>query len=360
MKNRQIRRCQKCGLPQAYPGIKFNKDNICNYCIYYFLYKDREELIKSELKSKFIKLIKDTQKKKNKYDCIVAYSGGKDSTFLLSYLKSRFRLKILAHTLDNGFMSKRAMKNIKIISSTLNIDYRITRPDYKLLKDIFSYALARRIPYPKEILSMMSQVCAVCIGMVFGTTINTAIKLNIPLMFIGFTPGQYPAISLENFLKVKSCMFLSHKVYRDDPLDVIKIIADPVLEQFGLRSEKYFFRSQYLPEGLSAPKVLFPFHALLKYDERAIIAKISQLGWIKPKELDSCSTNCLLNSAGNYACLKQLGYHPYAGELGYLVREGKISRERAINDQGIDENSFAIRHSLRKLNITKKQILNSK
>jgi hypothetical protein len=330
MKDKNIKRCNRCGLPYSYPGIQFNKDNICNYCVYFDLYKEREEAIKIELKKEFSKAIKETKRKKHKYDCIVAYSGGKDSTFLLHFLKKKFGLNILAHTLDNGFVSPTALQNIKRIAKVLNIKYKITKPDFEILKSLFTYALTEKIPYPQEILAMLSQVCAVCIGMVFSTTLNLAIELKIPLMFIGFTPGQYPAISLENFLKVKSCMFLSDRVYRDDPLDVIKIVADPIREKFGEKVNKYFFRSQYYPKGLCVPKILFPFHALLDYDEHEIIKEISKLGWRKPKDTDTCSTNCLLNTVGNYTCIKQLDYHPYIGELSYLVRMGKMKLDEAL------------------------------
>jgi DNA-directed RNA polymerase subunit RPC12/RpoP len=357
---KQMKRCARCALPQTYPGTKFNQNNHCNYCIYYDLYKEREKIIKLQLKDKFKKLIKKVQREEHRYHCIVAYSGGKDSTFLLQYLKEKFRLKILAHTLDNGFISARALENIKKITRALKIDYKKTRPKWKILQKVFTYPLVEKVPYPKEILALASPICAICIGMVFGSTINIAIKLRIPLMFIGFTPGQYPAISLENFLKVKSCMFLSDKVYRDDPLDVLKILADPVREKFGQQAGRYYFRSQYFPKGLFVPKVLFPFHALLDYDEKKIIQEISRIGWVKPQDTDSCSTNCLLNTVGNYACIKQWGYHPYIGELAYLVREGRINRQEAIDYESIEEESYAMHCSLAKLNLKKEDILAAK
>ena len=355
-----MKRCVRCGLPRVYPGIKFNKKRVCNYCVYYDLTKGREEVIKSELKGKFKKLIKKAKRANCKYDCVVAYSGGKDSTFLLQYLKNEFGLNILAHVLDNGFISERASENIGKITGALGLDCKITKPDWHVLKKVFSYALAGKIPYPKEILALTSPVCAVCIGMVFGSTINLAIELKIPLMFIGFTPGQYPSISLENFLKVESCMFLSDKVYRDDPLDILKVLADPVREQFGAEVNRYYFKSQYFSKELFVPKVLFPFHVILDYNEEHIIETISKIGWIRPKDTDTCSTNCLLNTAGNYACVKQLGYHPYIGELSHLAREGKISRRKALASTKIEEDSYAMRQSLRKLNLKKNDIVNKK
>ena len=168
------------------------------------MYREKENDIKIHLKNGFIKTIKGIKKKKNRYDCIVAYSGGKDSTFLLYFLRNRFNLKILAHTLDNGFISPTTIKNIKRATKALNIKHITTRPPMQLLKKIFNHALTQKTSYPKEILSMMSPLCVTCQGMVFGTTLKLAKEYKIPLMFIGYTPGQYPIISLENYLKVNS------------------------------------------------------------------------------------------------------------------------------------------------------------
>lgn len=347
------KRCSRCGLPNTYPGVQFNNITVCNYCVYFDMYNEREEIIKSELADKFTGLIKSVRKENHHYDCIVAYSGGKDSTFLLYFLKKKLGLNILAHVFDNGFISATAKKNIKQVTKTLKLDCRITRPQGKVLNAVFKYALTEKIPYPKEILSMASPVCVVCIGMILGTTLHLAIKLKVPLMFIGFTPGQYPAISLENFLKVKSCLFLSDKVYKDDPSDVLKIFSDPILEKFGNKVAKYFFRSQYISEGAMVPKVLFPFHVFLEYNENQIIHEISKIGWVKPTDTDACSTNCLLNTLGNYSCMRQLGYHPYAGELAYLVRKGMLSRCSALKAEHIEEASYAMHYSLNKLGLGK-------
>ena len=223
--------------------------------------------------------------------------------------------------------------------------------------EVFKYALQGKISYPKEILAMLSPVCAACLGMVFGSTLKLAIDGDIPLMFVGFTPGQYPVISLENFLKVNSCMFLSEKVYKDDPLDIIKIIRDPINERFGEKIDRYFFDSQYIEKGLNVPVILFPFHALTDYDEMEIFSSIAELGCERPKDTDACSTNCLLNSPGNYACVNQLGYHPYIGELSMLVRQGKLSREKALEAEKLDTGSFAMSSSLEKLGLTLKDLV---
>ncbi len=351
----RIKRCKRCGLPNTYPGILLDTNESCNYCSYFDLYRDREIVIKKQLKKDFTRIIDNVKREnnKNKYDCIVAYSGGKDSSFLLSFLKNKFKLKILAHTLDHGFTSTQTFMNIKKVTTALKIDSKITKPDTRVMNELFRFALIENIPYPKEILAMMSQVCAVCWGMVFGTTIHLATQLKIPIMCIGFTPGQYPSISLENFLKVESCLFLSKKVYKDDPMDVIKILTDPIIEKFGEKVSKYYFRSQYVPDDLFVPKVLLPYHVLVDYNEKVIVKEIAKLGWVKPSDTDSCSTNCLINTLSSYIAVNKKGYHPYIGELSQLVREGKMKREEALKAEEIERESYAMKFSCKKLKLNK-------
>ena len=350
------KRCPRCALPETFPGIKLPKGKACNYCGYYDLNKPREKEIKKTLKNKFVQEIKNAKAQNGEYDCIVAFSGGKDSTFLLHYLKKKFNLKILAHTFDNGFISKQTIKNIKHVTNILGVDHKFTKPPFKAMREVFKAMLTEDITYPKEILSMLSPVCAACLGMVFGTTIKLAMRLSMPLMFMGFTPGQYPAISLENFLKVNSCMFISDKIYRDDPVDIIKILRDPIDEKFGDKIGKYFLQSQYIKPGVKVPSILFPFHAMVDYSENQIFNDIKKLGWKKPEDTDNCSTNCLLNAAGIYSCKQRYGYHPYVGELSLLSREGKISYDDILSAEKIDKNSFALTNSLARLGISKSDL----
>lgn len=352
----KVMRCARCALPEAFPGVKFDNNQICNYCYYYDIQKEREMEVKKIIEKEVIDLINASKNQKNNYDCIVAYSGGKDSTFLLYYLKEKFNLKILAHTLDNGFISKTTLKNIKIITKNLSIDHQFTKPNFEMMRSIFNTALSHQIPYPKEILSMMSSCCSTCIGIVLGTSINLALKLDIPLLVIGLTPGQYPAISLENFFKVKSFMFFSEGVYKDDPVDILKIIRDPINEEFGDRAEQLLIKSQYLNNKINMPKVIFPFHALCDYNEKEILETIKTIGWERPEDTDSCSTNCRLNSVAIYAHVKKYNYHPYVGEMSVLVREGKMTYEELLEAEKLDKNLDTIKQVMKQLKIKKEDI----
>src|SRR5665647_13153 len=105
-----LKRCIHCVLSENFPKIEFDKDGLCNFC--------REELFHStetdyieEANDVISEMIKK-EKGHSEYDAIVCYSGGKDSTLTLKLAVEKYKLKILAFTLENGFTSSEANLNI--------------------------------------------------------------------------------------------------------------------------------------------------------------------------------------------------------------------------------------------------------
>lgn len=80
--------CTKCITPNSRPRIVFNAQNICNACTNS---ENKKKIDWSNRKEEFIKLVSDIKNRDayfNKdYDCIVPWSGGKDSTSIALKLK---------------------------------------------------------------------------------------------------------------------------------------------------------------------------------------------------------------------------------------------------------------------------------
>lgn len=76
----KLKRCTKCIMPETWESINFDKKGVCNICQNAKFKK--EKINWSKRKKEFIDLI-NQYKGKGQYDCIVPFSGGKDSTFTL-------------------------------------------------------------------------------------------------------------------------------------------------------------------------------------------------------------------------------------------------------------------------------------
>jgi hypothetical protein len=89
--------------------------------------------------------------------------------------------------------------------------------------------------------------------------------------------------------------------------------------------------------------------------ENEIIEQILPLVWEKPKDVDGCSTNCVINVFNNHVHEKHFGYSPYELELSHLIRKNLLSREEAL-DKLLDQSQDQISNVYKELGIEREQI----
>ena len=90
------------------------------------------------VKKDYLRLQKKLEKEdlNQKYDCVVGVSGGRDSTFLLYYIKKILKLRPLAVHYDNGFDSDTSVSNILNICQKLDVDLETNVADWQTFKKI--------------------------------------------------------------------------------------------------------------------------------------------------------------------------------------------------------------------------------
>ena len=108
--------CKKCGLPENYQGITLDENGICNFCDFYE--KEKDTLKDYKALEAFFQSRVDAAKAQaealgSRYDCLVGFSGGKDSTYIIYQMKHCYHMRVLAFTLDNGFSTEYGRKNIE-------------------------------------------------------------------------------------------------------------------------------------------------------------------------------------------------------------------------------------------------------
>lgn len=94
-----IKFCKNCFTPNTRPRVVFNRLDICNACLNSaekkkINWKKREK----EFHTIILNIKKDSKKYKRTYDCIVPWSGGKDSSSIALKLKYNFGLNPLLVT----------------------------------------------------------------------------------------------------------------------------------------------------------------------------------------------------------------------------------------------------------------------
>lgn len=139
--------CKKCLYStENVPFIDFDSEGVCNYCTQHSRMEEEYPIGSEGTKNldKIIDKIKDAGKNK-KYDVVVGFSGGCDSSFLLDYAIKK-GLRPLAVHYDNTWNSKIAVENIYKLTKKLNVDLYTHVVDAKEHNEVYHSLLKASIP----------------------------------------------------------------------------------------------------------------------------------------------------------------------------------------------------------------------
>lgn len=172
-----LKRCVACNLPETYETIEFGPDGVCNIC-------RQKEFKEGHIdwparKVELDKLV-ESYRGKYDYDCIVPFSGGKDSTYTLYYLTKVFKIKPLVVQFNHGFMREGLLKNNERTFKKLGVDVISFTPNWKLVKRVMLEALIRK-----------GDFCWHCHTGIFAYPMHIAIKYQVPLVFWGEPSSEY-------------------------------------------------------------------------------------------------------------------------------------------------------------------------
>jgi amino acid adenylation domain-containing protein len=302
--------CTRCGLASNYPGVSFDANRVCNECRDFDGYQDKAAVyFKPE--AELATVLTSQRGSRGNYDCIALLSGGKDSTYVLCRLVD-MGLRVLAVTLDNGYLSDQAHGNIGRVVEALGVDHRyLTTP---AMNEIFVDSLQRH-----------ANVCNGCFKTIYTLSVQTALEEDIPYIVTGLSRGQFFETRLTADLfteltvssdQIDANVLTTRKAYHrvDDAvrrlLDVSSFDDDDVFEAVQFVD---FYR--YIDVGLDE------LYAYL--DER--------VPWSRPTDTGR-STNCRINDVGIYYHRKIRGHHSYALPYSWDVRMGHKTRHQALEE----------------------------
>ena len=101
-----------------HPFITFDEMGVCNYCRNY-------EPAKLLGRQKLEKILSQHRSKDGSPDCIVAFSGGRDSSYGLHVLKTEYGMNPVAFTYDWGMVTDVARRNQARVVGKLGIEHII-------------------------------------------------------------------------------------------------------------------------------------------------------------------------------------------------------------------------------------------
>jgi glucosamine--fructose-6-phosphate aminotransferase (isomerizing) len=117
-----LKRCTKCILPESFPFIEFDEQGVCNYCRSYTSVVLKGEGALSELVAPY-------RSNNGGQDCIVGFSGGRDSSYVLHYTRKKLGMNPIAYTYDWGMVTDLARRNCARIAAGVEAEHIIVSAD---------------------------------------------------------------------------------------------------------------------------------------------------------------------------------------------------------------------------------------
>ncbi len=140
---RNLRRCTRCLLPETFPFIEFDDAGTCNYC---HNYKTKN---KSGSIEQLKELVEPYRSIDGKPDCIVPFSGGRDSTYSLHIVKKVLGLHPIAFTYDWGMVTDLARRNIARVCGKLGVENIIVSADIRWKRENIRKNVSAWLKNPK-------------------------------------------------------------------------------------------------------------------------------------------------------------------------------------------------------------------
>ncbi len=178
----ELKRCSKCILPETYPLIKFDNNNVCQYCKNYNIQTFLGEKKLNQHLEKF-------RSKNGELDCIVGLSGGRDSSYGLHLLKEKYKMNPIAYTFDWGLTTDISRINAAKICGKLGIEHIIRSADIEkkrkyVHKNIFAWL-------KKPHLGMLPIVQAGDKGFIdYGRELSKELNIKLVVHFTGYQLEQ--------------------------------------------------------------------------------------------------------------------------------------------------------------------------
>lgn len=319
-----VKYCAKCLLPETYLNIHIDEGGVCNHCRSFkpVTFLGKEKLIED------IKPILE-RNTSQKYDCVVKFSGGRDSTYLLWYIVKELKLRPLAIFSDDMFIPELMLENMRKTCEILGVELRIITHDY--LKKCLPHHLKAWIkrPVPESLMFLN-------VGERIGYEMlpeQVAQQEGVALIFSGRTNSQKTEKYKSDLMKI---------TYKGGNLNWILGYVKQVILNPYLAFNPYCLKIQYKEfnivrwrkqlserEGIV---MVNPFYEHIKWDEKEIERVLfNEMDWQMPEgSKNSSRWGCEADTLRQYLYYRTLGYNDTNVDLSYMIRDGLISREEAV------------------------------
>ena len=321
-----LRRCMKCGLPETYETIEYDSKGICNICT---SNDYKNENIDWKERKKLLDQLVSKHRGNSNYDCIIPFSGGKDSTFTLLYLMKEYKLKPLVVRFNHGFYRKTVLDNSTKVLKQLGVDFLEFTPNWKIVKRLMLESFKRKTDF-----------CWHCHTGIFSYPLRIALLYKVPLIFWGEPQSEITSyydylndeIEYEDdikFNKIRTLGITAEDMFnmldsQDDPIDIRDLTPYTFPNVSDLKELKY---------------CSLPLGSFIPWDYKLNSETIKrELGWETdelegvPAEINTHGEKieCFMQGTRDYIKFLKRGYGRVTQISAFDARNGTITNQEAL------------------------------
>jgi tRNA(Ile)-lysidine synthase TilS/MesJ len=313
-------------MPSRPPLISLDNEGVCNYC-------RNHQAITFKGEEPLIRILKESRNKRNKYDCMVNISGGRDSSYTLLSLVRDYRMRVLAVNYANPFTDEQAKKNIENMVRILGVDFIQFNLKHYIHEKILRNNILTWFKNPSA--AMVPTICIGC-KIIWPEMLKIARKNQIKCIVNGGNPYEYTSFKRELLgismnANLKWTYFANIRGLFRESLKNLSYLNPRYLP---VTLKGYLFGNQYaIGSRLFARSIRgIDFFHYIPWNENKIISRIrDELDWDYPRNLNSTwRFDCNIAHLKDFMYLKTLGITEKDDFYSKMIRERQITREQGL------------------------------
>lgn len=311
-----MRQCTRCLLPETHDSIAFDESGVCNIC----RQAERKTTIDWGSRRRMLDRLVESYAHAGRYDCIVPFSGGKDSVYQLRFVVKELGLKPLVVRFNHQGFRPLVTENNRRVLSQLGVDAVELSPNPQLVRRLMLEGLRAN-----------GDFCWHCHQGIFSTALRAALFFGVKLVIFGESPSEYTSYCAPEEVQELDEALFSRLV--DTGLKVDEMAA-AVSDEFEARELDLFrFPSR---ESLNDAGI----HAIwlgnyVPWDTGKNVEIIKRdLGWKGqsvegvPPEYDYEKIECRWQGIRDWCKYVKRGYGRTAHLVAIDIRRGRIDQKR--------------------------------
>jgi len=315
-----VRKCTRCLTPETVDTITYDAEGVCSVCRQVEFKKDKIDWADRQTQ---LDAIIAEHKGKGLYDCIVPFSGGKDSVFQLWYIRRVLKLKPLVVRFNHWGYRPLIEENNTSVFKQLGVDVVDFTPNFQVVRETMLEAFKRR-----------GDFCWHCHTGIYAGVMHMAVRFETPLLFWGESTAEYHSwYTFEEMEEVDEKRF--------NRLMNQGITADDMFEFLQGRVERRDLWMFDYPKRKDLIKLKVRSICLgnyIEWDTRANVETIKrELGWKGqpvegvPPEYDYEKIECTFQGMRDFSKFVKRGYGRTNHLLSIDIRNGVKTREESVD-----------------------------